>query len=224
MRRVMARLLRQRYPDTPTVSDGREHGRRGADGPGDRAATRRTVDGYVLIAPAVWGRAEMNPFLRGVLWLAAHHTVPGMLLENRGYVKITASDNHAALVRLSNDPLTIHEDPGGCDQGPGGPDGRSAGVGAEVSCAGAVSVRRQGRSGPETGDPGDLAGVAGGGARDAGVLPGRTITWRCAIKDRETVIDDVLAWMKRSGGAAAVGRGYGGGGVAEGGEVRRENI
>ena len=49
----------------------------------------------------------MSPFLRSTLWLAVH-TVPGMLLENRGYVKITASDNHAALVRLSEDPLTIH--------------------------------------------------------------------------------------------------------------------
>jgi esterase/lipase len=49
----------------------------------------------------------MSPFLRGTLWLAVH-TVPGMLLENRGYVKITASDNRAALVRLSEDPLTIH--------------------------------------------------------------------------------------------------------------------
>ena len=30
------------------------------------------------------------------------------MLDGRGYAKITASDNHAALVRLSNDPLTIH--------------------------------------------------------------------------------------------------------------------
>jgi alpha-beta hydrolase superfamily lysophospholipase len=32
-----------------------------------------------------------------------------MELENRGQIKITASDNHAALVRLSQDPLTIHK-------------------------------------------------------------------------------------------------------------------
>ncbi len=28
------------------------------------------VDGYVLVAPAVWGRAKMNVFLRSGLWLA----------------------------------------------------------------------------------------------------------------------------------------------------------
>jgi acylglycerol lipase len=103
--RVMARLLRQRYPGTPLYLMGESMG----------AAVLMvlatephapSVAGYVLVAPAVWGRTEMNPFLRSVLWIAAH-TVPGMLLENRGYVKIKASDNHDAIVRLSEDPLTI---------------------------------------------------------------------------------------------------------------------
>ena len=35
------------------------------------------VDGYVLVAPAVWGRAEMNVFLRAGLWLFAN-LVPGL--------------------------------------------------------------------------------------------------------------------------------------------------
>ncbi len=104
--RVMTRLLRQRYPGVPIYLMGESMG----------AAVLMVlatepdaphVAGYVLVAPAVWGRAEMSFFLRSVLWLASH-TVPGLELENRGYVKITASDNHAALVRLSNDPLTIH--------------------------------------------------------------------------------------------------------------------
>jgi acylglycerol lipase len=46
--------------------------------------------------------------LRGLLWIASR-TVPGLTLVNHGFVKITASDNHAALVRLSEDPLTIRE-------------------------------------------------------------------------------------------------------------------
>ena len=105
--RVMTRLLQQRYPGVPLYLMGESMG----------AAVLMVlatephapqVAGYVLVSPAVWGRAEMSPFLRGTLWLAMH-TVPGMLLENRGYVKITASDNHAALVRLSEDPLTIHK-------------------------------------------------------------------------------------------------------------------
>jgi alpha-beta hydrolase superfamily lysophospholipase len=65
------------------------------------------VDGYVLIAPAVWGRSEMNLFMRLSLWLA-DHTVPGMTLTGRGIVRVTATDNRQALVRLSTDPLTIH--------------------------------------------------------------------------------------------------------------------
>jgi alpha-beta hydrolase superfamily lysophospholipase len=105
--RVMTRLLRQRYPHARLYLMGESMGAAVlmvmATEPHAPA-----VDGYVLVSPAVWGRAEMNPFLRAVLWLAAN-TVPGMKLENRGYVKIIASDNHAALVRLSNDPLTIHK-------------------------------------------------------------------------------------------------------------------
>ena len=105
--RVMARLLQQRYPGVPIYLMGESMG----------AAVLMVlatephaphVAGYVLVAPAVWGRAEMSPFLRATLWLASH-TVPGLELENRGYVKITASDNHEALVRLSQDPRTLHK-------------------------------------------------------------------------------------------------------------------
>jgi alpha-beta hydrolase superfamily lysophospholipase len=60
---------------------------------------------YVLIAPAVWGRARMNFVLSGALWLAVA-LLPGMGLT-RGPVQITASDNREALIRLSTDPLTI---------------------------------------------------------------------------------------------------------------------
>jgi acylglycerol lipase len=104
--RVMARLLRERYPGVRLYLMGESMGASVlmvlATGP-----SPPQVDGYVLVAPAVWGRAEMNIFMRGALWVASH-TMPGVVLENRGYVKITASDNHEALVRLSNDPLTLH--------------------------------------------------------------------------------------------------------------------
>lgn len=103
--RAMTRLLHQRYPDVPEYLMGESMGAAVlmvlATEPG---APR--VAGYVLVAPAVWGRSQMNPFLRFVLWLA-DNTVPGLLLENHGEVKIIASDNHEALVRLSTDPLTI---------------------------------------------------------------------------------------------------------------------
>jgi alpha-beta hydrolase superfamily lysophospholipase len=66
------------------------------------------VDGYVLIAPAVWGRSEMNVLMRISLWLA-DKTLPAMTLTGGGFVKVTATDNREALIRLSTDPLTIHE-------------------------------------------------------------------------------------------------------------------
>nr|WP_294544903.1 alpha/beta fold hydrolase [uncultured Rhodopila sp.] len=105
--KVMAGLLRARYPQTKLVLMAESMG----------AATLMVmatepnppaVDGYVLIAPAVWGRSEMNLLMRLILWVA-DHTVPEMTLTGGGLVKVTASDNRQALLRLSTDPLTIHE-------------------------------------------------------------------------------------------------------------------
>jgi alpha-beta hydrolase superfamily lysophospholipase len=65
------------------------------------------VAGYILAAPAVWGRARMNVFLRSALWLAAN-LAPGMEVSRPPpTVQVIASDNHDALIRLSRDPLTI---------------------------------------------------------------------------------------------------------------------
>jgi acylglycerol lipase len=63
------------------------------------------VDGYVFSAPAVWGRREMNIFLRSTLWLA-DKTVPGMTFTGRG-AGVMPTDDEAALMRLSTDPLTV---------------------------------------------------------------------------------------------------------------------
>ena len=49
----------------------------------------------------------MNVFLRALLWTASRLT-PGMALSP-GPIRVTASDNRAALIRLSTDPLTIHK-------------------------------------------------------------------------------------------------------------------
>ncbi len=104
--RAMVGLLRARYPHVRLYLMGESMG-------GAVLMQLATephpppVDGYIVIAPAVWGRAEMNVFLRASLWLASN-TVPGMRLTGAGIVKVTASDNRAALRRLSTDPLTIH--------------------------------------------------------------------------------------------------------------------
>jgi alpha-beta hydrolase superfamily lysophospholipase len=104
--RVMARLLRARYPHTKLILM--------AESMGAAAlmvlATQPDpppVDGYVLIAPAVWGRSKMSFLMRATLWFA-DHTMPGLALTGSGFVKVTATDNRDALIRLSTDPLTIH--------------------------------------------------------------------------------------------------------------------
>jgi alpha-beta hydrolase superfamily lysophospholipase len=100
----MARQLRTRYPRARLFLMGESMG--GAVLM--RLATEPAappVDGYILVAPAVWGRAEMNLLLRATLWAAAN-VAPGIALGH-GPIRVTASDNRAALIRLSTDPLTI---------------------------------------------------------------------------------------------------------------------
>ncbi|MEJ0018938.1 MAG: alpha/beta fold hydrolase [Acetobacteraceae bacterium] len=103
---TMARLLRQRYPHARLILMGESMG----------AAVLMClattpdpppVDGNILVAPAVWGRAEMNVFLRTGLWLFAT-LIPGFTVTG-AVAKKVASDNREAIRRLSQDPLTIHE-------------------------------------------------------------------------------------------------------------------
>jgi alpha-beta hydrolase superfamily lysophospholipase len=103
--RHMALLLRERYPHTPVYLMGESMGAAvlmclatAPDPP--------PVAGYILVAPAVWGRAEMNPFLRAGLWLFAN-LVPGFEVTGQ-IAHVRASDNREAIKRLSEDPLTIH--------------------------------------------------------------------------------------------------------------------
>jgi alpha-beta hydrolase superfamily lysophospholipase len=105
--RAMARLLRARYPGKRLYMMGESMGAAVllalAASPDPPAA-----DGWIFSAPAVWGRAEQTLIERAGLWLA-YQFVPGMRVSGVPGVRITASDNHAALVRLSRDPLTLHE-------------------------------------------------------------------------------------------------------------------
>jgi alpha-beta hydrolase superfamily lysophospholipase len=195
--RVMAKLLHQRYPDQPLYLMGESMGAAVLMVLATEPNAPR-VAGYVLSAPAVWGRAEMNVFLRGILWVASR-TVPGMLLENRGYVKITASDNHAALVRLSQDPLTIHETR--VDATSGLVDLMDAALGS-ASRFQARALFLYGGKDDLVPKPATLAtwralpegALPEGGPRRA-YYPER---YHLAMRDleRETVIGDVVAWIK----------------------------
>jgi alpha-beta hydrolase superfamily lysophospholipase len=61
------------------------------------------IDGAILVAPAVWSRADMPFSYRAALWLVAH-IAPGLDLSGNG-LGIVPSDNRPMLIRLSRDPL-----------------------------------------------------------------------------------------------------------------------
>jgi alpha-beta hydrolase superfamily lysophospholipase len=99
-----ARLLRARHPDLPLFLMGESMGGAVAILAGSSAAPP-PVDGYVLLAPALWGRQSMNALMRGGLWVAAR-TMPILGFQG-GVGGIVASDNMAALRRLGRDPLVV---------------------------------------------------------------------------------------------------------------------
>jgi len=103
--REMAMLLRRRYPHARLILMGESMGAAVLMCLATSAHPPK-ADGYVLVAPAVWGRAEMNVFLRTGLWLAAN-LMPGLTVTG-SVARVTASDNREAIRRLSQDPLTIH--------------------------------------------------------------------------------------------------------------------
>jgi len=97
-----ARLLRARHPGVPLLLLGESMGGAIAIMAAQQAPP---VDRYVLLAPAVWSRAQMNAVMRGGLWLAGK-TMPAMSFGG-GVGGVVASDNEAALRRLARDPLVL---------------------------------------------------------------------------------------------------------------------
>jgi alpha-beta hydrolase superfamily lysophospholipase len=103
----IARTLRARYPGTRLVLMGESMG--GAILL--RAATMQApppADAYVLLAPAVWGRAQMGVMLSSGLWLVSSIAPWWRVTGREVPIEIRASDNHEALLELARDPLTIH--------------------------------------------------------------------------------------------------------------------
>jgi len=102
--RTFVGLVRRRHPGTPVFALGESMG-------GAVALVAMTgpkppqVDGVILAAPAVWGRATMPFYQRWALWLGAH-TVPWMKLSGRS-LRLKASDNVEMLRALGRDPLVI---------------------------------------------------------------------------------------------------------------------
>lgn len=106
---TVTRLVRDRHPTLPVYALGVSMGGSVilAALANQRLANGVDVDGVVLVAPAVWGRATMPFYQTTALWIAAH-TVPWMTLTGRG-LEITPSDNIDMLRALGRDPLVIKE-------------------------------------------------------------------------------------------------------------------
>jgi len=104
-----SRLLKARYPGVPLYIAGESMGAAvvitGAAG--TAGAEKPAADGYILMAPAVWGRANMNVFERAALWMS-YHLAPGWTLSGSS-LNILASDNIEMLRALGRDPLVIKE-------------------------------------------------------------------------------------------------------------------
>lgn len=102
----LLRTLRSRYPGVPVFAMGESMG--GAvlmdlatqpDAP--------KVDGWILLSPAVWGRQQMGVLLSSGLWLVSS-VLPGLSVTGGEVkLKVVASDNREALLRLARDPLTL---------------------------------------------------------------------------------------------------------------------
>ena len=108
---------RARYPGVPVFALGESMGGAvvltslsssappRADAPAD--AQKLNVDGVILVAPAVWSRADMPLPYRAALFVGAR-LLPGMILSNSAasrVVTIVPSDNVPMLIALGRDPL-----------------------------------------------------------------------------------------------------------------------
>ena len=102
-----AGVLRRLYPNVPLYLLGESMGAAVAvvAMTGESGTPIPDVDGVILVAPAVWGRATMGLLPRAALWVAVR-LMPGLTLTGRG-LHIMASDNIAMLRAFSRDPLVI---------------------------------------------------------------------------------------------------------------------
>ncbi len=100
--RTALALIRARHPGVPVFLLGESMG-----GAVVLAMGQTDVAGIILSSPALWGRAYMPGFLRGLLWFAGHGLGPVAMPASAP--NITASDNREALLRFGRDPLTLRE-------------------------------------------------------------------------------------------------------------------
>jgi acylglycerol lipase len=102
----VVKLVRQQYPDKPLYVLGDSMGA-AVVMVALAAKPPLSVQGALLVAPAVWGGPSLNPLYRSVLWIAAH-TVPWLKASGKG-LNIVVTDNRAALKEMRADPLVLKE-------------------------------------------------------------------------------------------------------------------
>lgn len=102
--RAFVAVVRARHPGVPVFALGESMG--GAVVLAAMAGENAPrLDGAILVAPAVWGRATMPFFYRASLWVARQF-VPGWRPTGQGLGKL-ASDNIPMLRENGSDPLFI---------------------------------------------------------------------------------------------------------------------
>jgi len=192
---AMVRLLHDRYPGVPLYVMGESMGGAVAmvmaaqqDGP--------PVNGYVMLAPAVWGRAQQGIFLASTLALA-DGIIPGYRITAADVpVHVTPSDNREALLALVRDPLTIHSTKVST----------LAGLVDLMDAAQAAAPHVHGRTLVAYGAHDQLVPAGAMGVAWAHLPPdvrraeypnGYHLLMR--DRDRAAVIDDVIAWMHAPG-------------------------
>ncbi|WP_428377734.1 alpha/beta fold hydrolase [Lichenicoccus sp.] len=102
----MARLAAATHPGLPLYVMGESMGGAVALCLAARAGAP-SLAGVILLAPAVWSSTRMSPLLTASLWAAATLTPDWRLTGREVALHVVASDNLAALYRLSYDPLTL---------------------------------------------------------------------------------------------------------------------
>ncbi|MBI3114174.1 MAG: alpha/beta fold hydrolase, partial [Rhodospirillales bacterium] len=100
--RAFAKVIRARHPGVPLYLLGSSMG--GAVIMVAEASPEPlAVDGVILVAPAVWGRATMAWYQRLALWVGVR-VMPWVEITGRG-LRIKPSDNIEMLMALGADPL-----------------------------------------------------------------------------------------------------------------------
>jgi len=103
---AMLAQLHARYPGVPLYAMGESMGGAVLMTLAARPDAPK-LEGWVLLSPAVWGRRQMGVVLSSGLWLVSS-VAPGFSVTgNEVPLKVMASDNRDALIRLARDPLTI---------------------------------------------------------------------------------------------------------------------